>query len=134
MKKRLKILIVDDDKACREVLAGLLDGIGEKDFAVNGVDAVEKITAAVLANKHYDIILQDIMMPDMTGIQVVKLTRALEKIAKLKRQSKILIVTGLDDDKTIINSFSAGADGFLVKPFKYSCLMKKLSKLTEGEI
>lgn len=127
----MKILIVDDDFTSREVLCHFLGDIGDKDFACNGFEAIQKVLNSIKKNQPYDIILQDIMMPHLDGIQVVKVIRAIETIAKSGFNAKVIMTTGKDDDKTIINAFSAGADGYMTKPIIKEKLFDNITKLFE---
>ena len=106
-----KILLVDDNfflqKAIEEKLSVFTDII-IKDTASNGQDAI-----AILEKNHvFDLLLMDIEMPVMNGIQ------ATEMIKNKYPQIKILILTVFENDENIFNAIKAGADGYLLKDAK----------------
>ncbi|MEO5355588.1 MAG: response regulator, partial [Magnetococcus sp. XQGC-1] len=64
----MKILVVDDMVENRMLLSGFLSEFGQCDMAVNGVEAVELVEAALAEEMPYNLILLDIMMPKMDGL------------------------------------------------------------------
>ncbi len=103
------ILIVDDDARGREVLQGLLSPEGHRlELAGGGVEALQKARAL-----RPDVILLDIMMPDMDGFDVCKAVRE----DPLIREIPIILVTALDDRDSLLQGLEAGADEFITKPF-----------------
>lgn len=113
------ILAVDDDPNIREVLSVLLRSEGYYvDTAENGMEAVEK----VYGGKVYDLVILDIMMPDMDGIKVCKEIR--------KRTSvPVLFLTAKSQDQDRIDAYTSGGDDFLVKPFSQTELIMKVKSL-----
>ncbi|MBT3190770.1 MAG: response regulator [Anaerolineae bacterium] len=107
MKKA--ILIVDDEYAGRQTLESVLEGEGYRlEMAENGYQALEK--ASTLKP---DLILLDVMMPGMTGYEVCERIREDKSIAEIP----IIILTALDDHKSMLMALKSGADDFLSKPF-----------------
>lgn len=103
-----KIMVVDDDSDIREVIQVLLSSEGyEVIEACNGKEAVD------LINDDIDLIILDVMMPEMNGYQACVLLRK-------KTNAPILFLTakGQDSDKTL--GFSSGGDDYLTKPFSYN--------------
>lgn len=116
-----KILIVDDDPQIREWLKLDLQLSGySTDSAINGREGLEKaITGA------YDLIILDVMMPEMDGFEVC---RALRSNAKTKDLPVILLTAkGTIEDK--VTGFNSGADDYLVKPFDIQELLVRLRAL-----
>ena len=104
----IKIAIVDDNSflihATKEKLA-LFDEFTIKFSACDGTDLIEKMQA----NHNIDLILMDIEMPKMNGIE------ATEIIKQKYPQIKIIMLTVFDNDENIFNAIKAGADGYLLK-------------------
>ena len=104
----IKIAIVDDNSflihATKEKLA-LFDDFSVKFTAVNGIDLIEKLEI----NHQVDLILMDIEMPKMNGIE------ATASIKQKYPQIKIIMLTVFDNDENIFNAIKAGADGYLLK-------------------
>ncbi|MBF6608851.1 MAG: response regulator transcription factor [Flavobacterium sp.] len=104
----IRIAIADDNpflmKAVREKLS-FFDDIDIRLTAINGRDLVEKLEL----QRHIDLILMDIEMPELNGIEATS-------IVKTKYpQIKIIMLTVFDNDENIFNSIKAGADGYLLK-------------------
>ncbi len=103
------ILIVDDKYASRQTLESVLEMEGYRlEMAENGYEALEKI--AILKP---DLILLDVMMPGMTGYEVCEEIRKDKKIAEIP----VIILTALNDHKSMLQALKSGADDFLSKPF-----------------
>jgi len=106
-KMLMRIILADDHKLVREGILALIGG--QSDFAViaeaeNGNSAV-----ALAAELKPDIVLMDISMPDITGIEATRLIRA------HNADIKVLILSMYLDIKKILDSFDAGASGYLLK-------------------
>jgi two-component system OmpR family response regulator len=114
-----RILAVDDDPNIREVLSVLLSSEGYvTDTAENGMEAVEK----VYSGKQYDVIILDIMMPDMDGVKVCREIRK-------KSSVPVLFLTAKSQDKDKVDAYTSGGDDFLVKPFSQTELIMKVKSL-----
>lgn len=112
-----KIMIVDDHEEIREVIHVLLTNEGYQIIeAKNGKEALE------LLNDEIDLIILDVMMPEMNGYQVCLLMRE-------KTNAPILFLTakGQESDKTL--GFSSGGDDYLTKPFSYNELNARVKAL-----
>ena len=107
-----KILIVDDNLIARNVVKGILTHSQhsedyELSFATNGMEAIEK--AAELTP---DLIILDVMMPDLDGFEVCRYLRDVPRLAEVP----IVLVTALDDKDSRLEGINAGADDFITKP------------------
>jgi two-component system chemotaxis response regulator CheY len=115
----MKALIVDDSSFIREYLRLLLDRMGVVCAeAVDGSDAL----AVLEAQADFDLMLLDLNMPVMNGLECVK---ALRK-AKLNPQMKVMMVTTEADNSYIAKALDHGADEFLMKPFTPESLREKM--------
>jgi formate hydrogenlyase transcriptional activator len=122
MEHNSTILIVDDETDIRDTLALLLSDEGYKiDFAISGEEALEK------ANEHTpDLILMDIMMPDMDGFEACRRLRTNIFLAEVP----IIILTGLGDRDSRLRGIDSGADDFLTKPFDRTELLARVRTIT----
>ncbi len=103
-----KILIAEDDFFIRDIYSKVFSLSGyDVNVAVDGADALEKIKTQL-----FDMILLDIMMPRMTGIDVLKNVRALSTPAK---STPIFIITNLGQQNVIEQAFKLGMDGYILK-------------------
>lgn len=116
---RLKILLVDDDPSILEILSDLM-GIFGHDYvtARNGLEAMEK-----LQDEPFHIVLTDMMMPGMDGMELLK------HIHSNFPSTKIMVITGYDRTFTYTDVIGAGASDFISKPFNTDELEAKISRL-----
>ena len=123
MKESLKILIVDDDLDIIEILKYNLNNSGYfVKSANNGIKAIKK------AKKFLpDIILMDVMMPEMTGIEACSEIRKIDQL----RNTIIIFLSARSEDYTQISAYDAGADDYISKPVKPKILLKKISNISK---
>jgi DNA-binding NarL/FixJ family response regulator len=103
--KKLSILIIDDEESIRVSLKGILKNKYYTKTAENGSVALE-----MLQNHHYDLILTDIMMDDITGIELLK------KIKENSPEIPVLLMTGYSSIDTAVEAIRLGASDYLIKP------------------
>ena len=121
-KTSTKILIVDDDPEIIEILTYNLSNEGYNvKSAVNGIEALKKAKKFIP-----DIILLDVMMPEMDGIEACSNLREIESLSK----SMIIFLSARGEDFTQIAAFDAGADDYINKPVKPKILLKKISSIS----
>jgi two-component system alkaline phosphatase synthesis response regulator PhoP len=120
-KRDIKILLVDDEPDILEIIGYNLRNDGYQVFtAANGIEAVKS------AKKNIpQLILLDIMMPEMDGIE------ACEKIRKIKSLDNVIIsfLTARGEDYSQVAGFEAGADDYITKPIKPKVLVSKIKSL-----
>ena len=103
------ILFVEDDRAISEMYSRILIKNGYTvDFAYDGAEGLQKSQ-----NRHYDLILLDIMMPEMTGLEVLQRLRGEDGSGA--PDTKIVILTNYAQDETSEKAQQEHADGFIIK-------------------
>ncbi len=113
-----KILIVEDDARLREVLCDYFKSRGEEPFeAADGSAAL-----AIAAEREFDAVLLDIMMPGLDGHSVCRLLRR-------KSDVPIIFLTALSAEEDKLYGYELGADDYITKPFSMSLLYAKTSAL-----
>lgn len=118
----MRALIVDDSSFIRDYLRQLLDRMGITcEEAVNGSNALEVLAAA----QAFDLMLLDVNMPVMNGLDCVKALRE----AHLGPEMKVMMVTTEADHSFITTALDNGADEFLMKPFTPESLREKMALL-----
>lgn len=126
----MRALIVEDEFLSRKVLRSFLMTLFEVDIVVNGREAVEAFKLAHEEYQPYDLILMDIMMPEVDGIEALHQIRKTEQERSLKPKAKVIMTTALDDPQTVIKTFYDGeASAYIVKPVAKDKLYKELEKL-----
>ena len=117
-----RILIVDDEPFNRDVLAQELELLEHELTAVHGRDALE-----VLRREAVDLILLDIMMPEIDGFEVL---RRLKNDAEL-RHIPVIMISALDDIDSVVRCIELGADDYLPKPFDPVLLKARIGACLE---
>ncbi len=118
------ILFIEDDRPIAEMYARLLEKEGyQVDFAYDGAEGLHKAQT-----KHYALILLDIMMPELTGIEVLQKLRGED--GRGAADTKIVILTNLAQNKTSQEALRAQADGYIIKadivPSQLTGIVKQL--------
>ena len=128
----VRCLVVDDDELGRELIAQYLEGIAECEMAENGLKAVEKFRNAFECGNPYDLIILDIMMPEMDGHAAAKGIRQIEKEwgVSINEGVSIMVLSALNTPNDVIQAYvSARSAAHLVKPVQPAKLLATLSKL-----
>ncbi len=121
-KKSIQILIIDDEASIRDGCSQILSRKGyEVDCTGNAVDGFQ----SARLNK-YDLILLDLKMPRMQGIDILKRLKNDDKIA-----AKIIIITGYGTIPLTVEAIKNGADDFLTKPFTSTELIRAVTKVLD---
>lgn len=120
----IRVVIADDQLLLRNSISKIIST--NKDISV--VDTVGSGKACVASVQSYkpDVVLMDIEMPDMNGIAALKI------IKKKNPETKVIILTTFDDTDNIIDSFSSGADGFVVKDVDCDELVSAIKCVNTG--
>jgi two-component system chemotaxis response regulator CheY len=116
-----KIITVDDAATMRKMVAFTLKGAGHEVFEAG--DGVEALT--VLRQRPVDLVLTDVNMPNMDGLELTRQLRALPSFA---RTPIILLTTESDPAKKMLGR-AAGATGWIVKPFSQEQLLAIVAKV-----
>lgn len=114
-----RILIVDDDPDIREVLTVLLESeYAEVKTAGNGKDAVKMVRE----DNNIDLVILDVMMPEMSGVEACVEIRKFSKVP-------ILFLTAKSREQDKVEGYTKGGDDYLVKPFSQMELLMKIKSL-----
>lgn len=115
-----RILVVEDDTDLRRMIKTMLASVGEVTTASDGTEAMTLLNNLL----DPDVIVTDLMMPRMDGLQLVKEIRANPKIANIP----VIVLTAKGTPMDVISGINAGARHYLTKPFKASELIDKVTK------
>lgn len=119
-----RILTVDDNPDNRQLIVQLLTEVGfEVRSAENGTEAV-----SIWEEWQPDLILMDILMPEMDGYQATREIRRREAASSNESRTKMIALTALALESDKLNAANAGCDDFLAKPFQYVDLFHKLAR------
>jgi diguanylate cyclase (GGDEF)-like protein len=120
----VRVLVADDDRLLREIAAATLEGAG---FSVETVSSGDAALASC-ARCMPDIVLLDVEMPEGDGYQACTNIRALPRGCDVP----IVMVTGLDDPRSIDFAYDAGATDFVVKPINWALLVHRIRYVLRG--
>lgn len=120
-----RLLIVDDSKLMRDMVAACLRPLGTVTFeyAGTGLEAIERLSLT-----GFDLVVLDLNMPDVGGIEVIEFVRSQDHLRSLP----ILVVTTRGDDENRDIVLAAGASGFLAKPFAPPQILEEVRRLMPG--
>ena len=118
-----KILVADDEADLEMLIKQkfrkqIRENHYEFIFAVNGRDALEKLEL----HKDIDMLLSDINMPGMTGLELLKTIKSEYK------ELRVMMITAYGDEKNYKSAISIGADDFMTKPVDFNSLKNKVFK------
>lgn len=117
-----EILVVDDSKVMREMISACLEA--DPSIAVthasSGLEAIERLSLG-----RFDVLVLDLNMPDIGGLEVLEFVRAQDKLKTLP----ILIVTTRSDDVSRERVLAAGATKYLTKPFSPRAILTEVQSL-----
>ena len=115
-----KILVVDDEAPIREMLQKSLGQMAgySVEVAQNGVEAIEKIEKDI-----FDLVLTDLMMPGMTGMELLKLIKG------TRPDMPVIMMTAYGSIETAVEATKIGADDYITKPVDFNDLFLRISKV-----
>ena len=120
-----EILVVDDSKVMRDMIVACLRAIPETNFehASSGLEAIERLSLS-----SFDLMVLDINMPDIGGVEVLEFVRGQDTLRSLP----VLIVTTRGDDQSRELVLKAGATSFLAKPFTPDSIIAEVRAILVG--
>lgn len=116
----MNILLIEDDRRISEFI---VKGLQEKNINVQLASTGNEARELLFTSK-WDVILMDIMLPDIDGIQLTKMMRF------KKDYTPILMLSALSDTLDKIDALDGGADDYLTKPFHFDELLSRINALT----
>jgi len=119
---KMRILVVDDFATMRRIVKNILKQLGYE----NIVEAEDgKAALRILENQQVDFIVSDWNMPNMSGLELLKVVRADEKLKELP----FLMVTAEALKENIVEAVKSGVSNYIVKPFTAEVLKEKIEKI-----
>jgi two-component system chemotaxis response regulator CheY len=121
----MEVLVVDDSKVIRDMVVACLRARERLrcTHAASGLEAIERLSLAP-----FDLVVLDLNMPDIGGIEVIEFVRAQDKL----RDLPILVVTTRGDESSRERTLGAGASAFMTKPFTPEGLLEQVDSLLAG--
>ena len=118
--------MVDDSKVMRDMIIACLRADPSLSFthAASGLEAIEQLSL-----RPFDLVVLDLNMPDIGGVEVVEFVRGQDRLRSLP----IIVVTTRGDDASRAKALSAGASRFMVKPFDPDLILAEVQELIRGQ-
>lgn len=113
----MEVLIVEDDDSMAAALTAAVQSVGDN------VTRLSRGTDALLTHRDFDVILLDLGLPDMDGLEVLRKLRQVT-------DAPILILTARDDERSVVLGLRSGADDYLIKPVKLVELLARIEAVT----
>lgn len=124
MKKPFSIVIAEDHKILREGLKSILSCDPDLKVVDEAADGLEAIRSA--QNHSPDLVLLDLFMPRMTGLDAIK------EIKRVSPQTKIIVLTAYNSEEYILSTLQAGADGYVLKEDGSFELLTAIYRVLDG--
>jgi len=121
----IRVLIVDDHEIVREGLQTLLLEEGDIEIAGEAHDGADGVRVAAATRP--DVVLMDLSMPGVEGIEAIRLVRAASP------DSRVLVLTSFVDDRRVLDAIQAGATGYLMKDVLKSDLLEAIRAAARGQ-
>ena len=126
----MRILIAEDDAVSRKALESVLAQHGECYVAEDGESALTAFADAWGHNAPFDLICLDIMMPRLSGLEVLKAIRSHEEEAGLGGLAgvKVIMTTAMEGKNEVLGAFRLGCEGYILKPIDVQELLSKIAE------
>lgn len=122
-----KILVVDDNKENRELLVEILRDSAQCTSVDNGKDAIEAYNQS-LKSQPFDIMLLDIVMPEIDGLEILRKIRDIEKSVGIALGDGIPIIMVTAHKKPFLSAFYQGCTDYILKPIDADKLIQKIDQ------
>ena len=120
-----KVLVVDDNQDVRELIVHILNADGFHVYsAIDGENAL-----AILNSYPVDLVLLDVMMPGMSGLDVLKEIRTGSN--KKIREVPVMMITAMSSTDDVDQALAIGANSYVVKPFRGTTIREKVRKILD---
>jgi two-component system chemotaxis response regulator CheY len=119
-----RVIIIDDDSTTRRIVSRLVKQIGFMEFveAEDGQQAYD-----LMQESDFDLVLSDLDMPVMNGMELLEKVRADERLSKIP----FIMVTANDSKENIMRAVKAHVSQYIVKPFTATALKEKIAKVLD---
>ncbi len=122
-----RILIVDDNFENRQLMAEVLREVADCDFAATGPEAIEAYNLSVTQGPPYCLVLLDIELPGISGLEILERIRESEQNAGIALGDGIPVIIVTAYEERFLEAFNKGCDDYLLKPIDSEALLNKIA-------
>jgi excisionase family DNA binding protein len=119
VRTRSRILLVDDDQGIRGLLSGMLETAYDVEIAADAESAIRLLREP---DAHYDLLISDLNMPGMDGLELIREAR------RINATLPAIVITGFSSESTAIEALNLGVAGYLTKPFSTTQVLAAAAK------
>lgn len=123
-----RILIVDDEEIGRTVMEEIFGRYGQSVSVSTGSDALQVYEKAIDRFKPFNLVLLDISMEDISGVEVLKKIKQIDTDRGIK-ESVVIMVTAHSERDLVVGSIKAGCKAYFIKPLKQDAVDRKMADL-----
>ncbi len=125
----MKMMILDDVLMNIRLLEHALQGFGQVDSFQNPDQALENLWAAYITHQPYDLLFLDIVMPSVSGLDLLTQVVALGKNYPDRKKTRIVMVTSKGERDSVVLAIQRGASGYVLKPFQIDRIHEEINRL-----
>jgi two-component system chemotaxis response regulator CheY len=126
----MKIMVIDDVFMNILRLKEAVRPFGDADGFQNAREGLEALQFAYLTNDRYDLLFLDIVMPEMSGFDVLKAVVKMGAGLSPKERTKVVMVTARNQEESVREAIRNGASGYVIKPFQDERIHGEIQRLT----
>jgi len=126
----MRIMIIDDVFMNVLRLKEAVRPFGEADGFQDAREGLEALQFAHLTNQRYDLLFLDIMMPEMSGFEVLDAVVKMNRDLPPKERTKVVMVTARSQEDSVRQAIRSGAAGYVIKPFQDERIRAEVERLT----
>nr|WP_321401797.1 response regulator [uncultured Desulfobacter sp.] len=123
-----RILIVDDEEIGRTLMEGIFNKYGALVSVATGTEALKVYQKGIEKGKPFNLVLLDISLPDISGVDVLKKIKQIDSGLK-EHKSMVIMVTSHSEKSIVIGCIKSGCKAYFIKPLKQDAVDSKMAEL-----
>ena len=121
-------MVLDDVAMSVKLLKGILSTFGEVHGFTKPFEALDALRLAYKKDEPYDLLILDIMMPEISGFEVLSKKRMIERKHQIASRTKVIMLTARNERASVVRAVQGGAEGYILKPFQREKVEEEVRK------